>query len=99
MVMVHIQCMTNAETYLTLAVRAELDELAKYADEPPTTDIGRAAAKRLWRRAVSLLADCRRHIDTDDLDAYTAVADLTETLHSCEAALKLGSAAPVAEVA
>lgn len=91
--------MADTETYLTLAVRAELDELAKYADEPPTHEIGRAAARRLWRRAVSLLADCRRHIDTDDAEAFEAVADLTETLHSCEYALGLGSAAPVAEVA
>lgn len=39
--------------------------------------------------------------DTDDAEAFEAVADLTETLHSCEYALGLGSAAPapVAEVA
>lgn len=93
--------MTNAETYLTLAVRAALDDLALYADEPPTHDLGRAAARRLWRRAASLLADCRRHIDTDDAEAFEQVSDLCEMLHSCEYALGLGSAAPapVAEVA
>lgn len=59
----------------------------------------RRHAAAQWREARALLSEARRVCDDGDAEVFERMADMSEALASCEYALRLGSAAPVAEVA
>lgn len=91
--------MTKTEATLLNAAEAETNLLGLYADDPRPA--GADHAREQWRRARTALTDARQVCDLDDADVAERLYDIEEALGACEAALKLGSAAPalVAEVA
>lgn len=99
--------MTDTERTALDAADAAINLLGLYADE---ADILNAHARRhaaaQWREARALLSEARallsearRVCDDGDAEVFERMADMSEALASCEYALRLGSAAPVAEVA
>lgn len=89
--------MTETENMLLAAAEAETNLLGLYADDPRPA--GAEYAHEQWRRARTALTAARQVCDLDDADVAEWVYDIEEALGACEHALKLGSAAPVAEVA
>ena len=92
--------MTDTERTALDAADAAINLLGLFADE---ADILNARARRhaaaQWREARALLSEARRVADDGDAEVFERLADMAEALASCEHALRLGSAAPVAEVA
>lgn len=83
-------------TALVETAYANINELGLYADDyaEHATPAARLMAYGPWRRACAAVAEvCRWADPTSALDDET-VASLRAGLHACEAALRLGSAAP-----